>query len=236
MQTFNLCNFWWRNVVMWAKWNKPSSPFVATVSLVIMIVGLIGWILGTLTNTIGIGETISIFAFWIGASISFGMLVFWAPYKRWKECYPEKVEAQKRKPEAYIFPYIHTVSASPVIDSNENILHLTVCFPSALLFNLSLHSVTGTLSLSGSSPIIGGESEPLASRDLDIEPQSVSTISAWPVKLTNRLFQDVKSACPCDKPQMPVKITLKLKGKDKQNNLYEWKTEQWTTLLLTKVN
>lgn len=78
--------FEWECVGMWIRWSKPTSPFVSTVSLMVMIVGAIGWGWARLMNVTGTSEmvsTVSAVAFYAGASVWLGMLVFWAPYKKW---------------------------------------------------------------------------------------------------------------------------------------------------------
>ena len=69
----------------------------------IMIAGAIGWGWSKLTNTTGTSETLSMVAFYVGASVWLGMLLLWAPYKKWKDAAPELVEAQAPKTQFFCF-------------------------------------------------------------------------------------------------------------------------------------
>lgn len=65
----------------WLNWVKPTSPFVATASLIITVVGGIIWLIAKLT---GAGDVLNDTGFWIfyiGLGFSILMLVFWSPYK-----------------------------------------------------------------------------------------------------------------------------------------------------------
>jgi len=78
---------------MWLHWSKPTSPFVATISLAVMIISGFFNFLGGVS---GIPKIILMCVFFGSLSIWLGMLIFWAPYKVWKRD-TEKLKEEKEQ-------------------------------------------------------------------------------------------------------------------------------------------
>jgi hypothetical protein len=98
-----------------------------------------------------------------------------------------------------------------------------VFFPSALLKDITL-SLTGELMLDGSP------SNELPSKKVTISSKYVARLTDWHTPLTKNMINEVKDRID---ENIPIRATLKLRDKDGK---YSWETEEWTTLLLTRVN
>ena len=68
-------------IKVWRHWIKPTSPFVATVSLIVMVASGLLKFIGNLSEK---PEVVFLYLFWISLSVLLGMLFLWAPYKVWK--------------------------------------------------------------------------------------------------------------------------------------------------------
>jgi len=134
-------------------------------------------------------------------------------------------QAGQRRVE-YVFPYIRTVNASPIIDGDEEYLILGVYTPNALFFDLEIEKLKGYLILDG-----------MHSRPQDIELRTIvkfrSQLSVFEIPLTKEMVNRVKEKVSKNKP---VKVVLHLDVQDKDGFSYSWNTEEWTTLLLTKLD
>lgn len=163
----------------------------------------------------------------ITATVALIPLLFLIPYRMWKGSLPHVKARQKADPCQYVFPYIRTVNVSSVVDAGEKYLSLSVYFPSALSYDLELMTLTGILRIDGT------RSKELAPKSIKINQQATSKVTDWRVDLTEDLVKKIKQV---HQDQEPVKVFLTLSGKDRDNNPYDWETEEWTTLLLTKLD
>ena len=74
--------FWWECFKMWLNWIKPTSPYIATVSLMILLLSIL---LKRIGNLSGISDTVTTYAFWMAVLVLAMMLLLVAPYKKWKK-------------------------------------------------------------------------------------------------------------------------------------------------------
>ncbi len=205
---------WWRD--NFKNWLGAAGTIVTFGLLIALAIGAnlepyVWWILGII------------------GTILFSPLLFWIPYRMWKEAQesPDIMLEQRKNPKQYISPYIRKVSASPIIDAKSNFLSLDVCFPSALIYELELMKIRAYITIDG------GKTEEQEENPIKIIKQSVTTISDLHMPLGDDQIIYVRNHVDlCT----PIKISLHIDAWDKDNNFYDWTTEEWTTLLLTKLN
>lgn len=218
---------------MWLKEVKPASPFVAVVSFWSFILGLGFWFIAKINAWPDISQIVSFVIAMIGLAISVIMLLFIFPARLWERDRPlrELKKSQCRNRDKYIFISIRMVNASGIVDAGDNRLNVTVMFTSALMESLELVSLSGTLNIQSSDPKACGVSKPLEEKRLTIIPMGISSISAWQAELPDLLVKAIIGA-----HKEPFRVSIRLSGRDKQNNAHEWETDEWTTHLLTRVN
>lgn len=208
---------------MWLRWIKPTSPFIASISFITMIGGLLAWLVTRELNLTDIPQLISFIIFLTGLSGSIIMLLFVAPYQMWKSAAPEVVKEQMHNEKQYVFPYVRALNASPVINANERYLSLSLYFPTSLTKELEISPFI-QLTLNGSN------SEQVQIGKVIISWRYVCRLADLHIPLTSQMVNIVKKSV---EDNTPVHISLKIYTEDKR---YYWETEEWTTLLLTRVN
>lgn len=218
---------------MIAKSLRPSSLAITRISFVIAVLALLSWIVTNRLSLPDISQTVSFWVFVTGLIV----VVALSPYMVWKRDTDrlkqelaslsqlrELRRLQENTPRDYIFPYIRTVNAYSVIFSGENYLSINVCFPSALNTDLELNTLAGKF-------VINRISLDLKPKSIKIFKHAVSNISDWHVDLTKQALDLIKKA---HAQNAPVHVALELT--DTINREYRWSVQEWTTLLLTKVN
>lgn len=121
-----------------------------------------------------------------------------------------------------IYPYIRSINASSIINAGEEYLSLSVFFPSALPKDITL-SLVGELILDGRS------SNELPLKKVMISSKYVERVTDWHVPLPKNMVEELRRNV---EENSPVKATLRLRDIEGK---YSWETEEWTTLMLTKV-
>lgn len=214
-------------IKMWLRWIKPTSPFIASLSFVAMVFGLILWLIAKFGDLPLLSEAIFFIVFLVGLLISVVMLVFVAPAKLWKQDKPlrELKQLQEANPRQYVFPYIRILNASAIVDAQEEFLSLSIFFPSALTKEVDLMRLNARLTMNGMSSL------PLELGKVTLSNFYVSRLTDLKIPLTQQMLNLVRQSV---KDNKTVKVMAKLWDADNQQ--FQWETEEWTTLLLTKLN
>ena len=208
---------------MWLKWNKPASPFIASISLIAMIGGLFAWLYAKGMGLPDISQSILFVIFLLGLSCSVFILFALAPYKMWKDAAPHVVKAQMQNEKQFVFPYIRTVNASPVIDADERYLTLSLYLPTSLVQEIEINPIVRLV-------LNGANSEEIQIGKVKLTWQYVSRLTELHIPLTEQILSIVRQSV---RDTSPVRITLKIRT---ENEKLYWETEELTTLMLTRVN
>ncbi|RJO62587.1 MAG: hypothetical protein C4542_03125 [Dehalococcoidia bacterium] len=123
-----------------------------------------------------------------------------------------------------VFPYIRIINAYRAYFNDEALVFVTVFLPSSLIIKRQF-KLKGTLTLSGhpsESPFI---------KTIEVNAQAVNRIDAWEFPISQDTLELIKTRVNEGKPFSAV-----LHLEDIDNTGIHWDTEEWTTLLLTKVN
>ena len=186
---------------MW--WRDNFKNWIGAIGTIITIGFLVA---------LSVGIELEPYAIWLLMTIViflFMPIFIWVPYRLWNQAAPFIVKEQRVHPSRYAFPYLDSINAS-FIKGGETCLELTIFVPSALLFDLALVKVRGTVIIDG-TPTDEEELSPVT-----IWKQTISTIP-FGAHLSNKLCTKIKESI---NQQKPVDIHVRLNAWDNDNTRY----------------
>ena len=76
--------YYWECLKMWWKWVRPEKSFIAMISFVAVIIGLLAWLVTKSMHWPDVSQIASLVIFGLGLVVSIIMLVFIAPFEVYK--------------------------------------------------------------------------------------------------------------------------------------------------------